>query len=267
MKIFILLYIKFVFTAGTTWLQEIIYLIANDLDFEKAKKKNITDRFPYLEWPSPGLKSIAKQAPPRLMKTHLPVSILFPERTAPKPKIISILRNPKDVLISYYYFSRMNTLIGFKDDLVRFYDIFLDNKIPYGPIYSHYIDILHLQKRTRSFENDVLILFYEDLQENFEREVDKVCDFLKKPRLGKEDMNNLKSHCSFEAMKNNKMVNYKHWDDLGLREKNESDFLRNGKVGDWKTHLSVQQDYRFNRWIDCNFNNLFKFKYEPNGSS
>lgn len=34
--------------CGTTWLQEMVYLIATDCDYENAKSY-ITDRFPFLE--------------------------------------------------------------------------------------------------------------------------------------------------------------------------------------------------------------------------
>lgn len=35
--------------SGTTWTQELVWLISNNLDFETAKKINLDDRFPFLE--------------------------------------------------------------------------------------------------------------------------------------------------------------------------------------------------------------------------
>jgi hypothetical protein len=35
--------------TGTTWTQEMVWLIANDLDFEKAKKTPLNDRVPFFE--------------------------------------------------------------------------------------------------------------------------------------------------------------------------------------------------------------------------
>lgn len=35
--------------SGTTWTQEMTWLIGNNLDFETAKKRNLYDRFPLLE--------------------------------------------------------------------------------------------------------------------------------------------------------------------------------------------------------------------------
>ncbi|XP_046982108.1 luciferin sulfotransferase-like [Schistocerca americana] len=35
--------------SGTTWTQELVWLLMNDLDFETAKEMCVTKRFPYLE--------------------------------------------------------------------------------------------------------------------------------------------------------------------------------------------------------------------------
>lgn len=62
--------------SGTTWIQEIVYLIINNCDFTKAKLKNIEERMPFLDYPNPGLKQINKMNSPRILKTHLPKSFL-----------------------------------------------------------------------------------------------------------------------------------------------------------------------------------------------
>jgi len=35
--------------SGTTWTQEMIWLIANNLDFEQAEQRLLTERFPFFE--------------------------------------------------------------------------------------------------------------------------------------------------------------------------------------------------------------------------
>ena len=35
--------------VGTTWIQEMTWLILNDYDFEKAKSKDISERSPFIE--------------------------------------------------------------------------------------------------------------------------------------------------------------------------------------------------------------------------
>ena len=97
--------------SGITWLQEIVWLIANDLDFETAKTKSITDRFPYLEFPTPGIKSIERLKGNRFIKTHLTPSLLLSEKLDPKgdkfcdnvPKIITIFRYLKKINIKWFH--------------------------------------------------------------------------------------------------------------------------------------------------------------------
>lgn len=35
--------------SGTTWTQELIWLLANGLDFEQAQRRPLTERFPFFE--------------------------------------------------------------------------------------------------------------------------------------------------------------------------------------------------------------------------
>lgn len=35
--------------SGTTWTQELVWMIANNLDYEGAQKTTLTERFPFFE--------------------------------------------------------------------------------------------------------------------------------------------------------------------------------------------------------------------------
>lgn len=39
--------------SGTTWTQELIWLLANKLDFVQAQERPLTERFPFFEWVLP----------------------------------------------------------------------------------------------------------------------------------------------------------------------------------------------------------------------
>ena len=62
--------------SGTTWVQEIVYLIVNNCDFVKAKSKSIETRMPFIDYPNPGFNAIMKLESPRIIKTHLPKPFL-----------------------------------------------------------------------------------------------------------------------------------------------------------------------------------------------
>lgn len=64
-------------------MQEIVYLIQTNLDFASAQKQVLETRFPYLEYPYPGLATIKKSHGPKMIKTHLPLSFL-PDSTIEK---------------------------------------------------------------------------------------------------------------------------------------------------------------------------------------
>ena len=77
----------YILIAGTTWLQEIVYLIHSDLDISGAQNRLLDDRFPYLEFMYPGTKVVATNPSPRLIKSHLPVKLLPSGINEKKPKV------------------------------------------------------------------------------------------------------------------------------------------------------------------------------------
>jgi sulfotransferase len=49
----------------------------------------------------------------------------LPERVVNEGKIIYLLRNPKDTVVSWYHFQRMNVLYGFTGSFDEFFELFL----------------------------------------------------------------------------------------------------------------------------------------------
>ena len=100
--------------CGTTWTQEMVWNICNDLDFEKANSGTLEERMPFLELsgflnfltdtlPSDSL-DLANNLPlsePRLLKTHVCYDMLPKQVKDKKPKIIYVTRNPRDAVVSF----------------------------------------------------------------------------------------------------------------------------------------------------------------------
>ena len=121
--------------SGTTWLQEIVFLIENNCDFVKAKSKIIEERSPYIEFASPGIDYINKMDTPRVIKTHLPYEFL-PNNLDKKSKIVYIVRNPKDVCVSSYYFFKMVKEAELEAEMPDMIDLFIEGNL------NHFIIIL-----------------------------------------------------------------------------------------------------------------------------
>lgn len=61
---------------GTTWLQELVYLVHSNVDLETANKVDLSTRFPYIEHARTNFSYVKSMPSPRLLKTHLPYSLL-----------------------------------------------------------------------------------------------------------------------------------------------------------------------------------------------
>ncbi|CAH8578640.1 unnamed protein product [Heterobilharzia americana] len=126
--------------SGTTWLSEAVYLIVNRLNWIKAYSSNLEERVPYLEYIWPGPSTILRTPAPRVIKTHLPFHLLPEEvRNGECTRIVYIVRDPRDVVVSYYHFVRCFVPAGYQnlEGLEGFVRRFLDDKLPYSPWCRH----------------------------------------------------------------------------------------------------------------------------------
>lgn len=162
--------------SGTTLCQELTWLLAYDLDYDRAQRESLLKRSLHIEYDKnhlivcvvemcltfvflnfsfcaiahdnwlrylslrllcnpakmkmlidytvPAYKSLPKCESPRIIKMHLPFSLQPPSIMTARARVIYIARNPKDMLVSYYYFYRKIRDIGFTGDFGRFFDYF-----------------------------------------------------------------------------------------------------------------------------------------------
>ncbi|KAL4220600.1 Sulfotransferase 1C2 [Mactra antiquata] len=245
--------------AGTTWLQEITWLIMNDANFEEARQTQVYFRSPFLEFKDTVLNEVGIELAnpmksPRVIKSHLPVK-LMPKQIHEKPcKIMVLFRNPKDLCVSYYHFYRSSSSFGkFTGTWDNFFEMFMEGQVDHGSWFDYTQSWWDIKD-----QDNVKIFFYEDMKEDLAREVEKMCQFLNKP-LSREIITKIANHCQFESMKKNPMTN--HLDVYSINSK-VSPFLRKGTVGDWKDHFTVTQNERFDKlYNDILGTYLIPFKY------
>uniref|UniRef100_A0A1I8H2X7 Sulfotransfer_1 domain-containing protein n=1 Tax=Macrostomum lignano TaxID=282301 RepID=A0A1I8H2X7_9PLAT len=231
--------------SGTTLMQELAWLLRHNLDFAGAKASRVFERVPFLEenWTSqfPGhpegcypMQYLPEMPRPRIIKTHLPYHIIGPRiEAAPGPgfKTICVLRNPKDVLVSYYHFYKGVVDYGpWPWDFSSFFDMWMDGWIVAG-------DWFRVAKAWWAQRNrpDLLLVKFEDLVRRPALEIPRVAD-----SWALKSQDDVKR---FDAMKENPATNYS-----GVPGMLDSfSFMRSGKVGDWKRFFTVSQSEQFDR--------------------
>uniref|UniRef100_A0A8C4MZ89 Sulfotransferase n=1 Tax=Eptatretus burgeri TaxID=7764 RepID=A0A8C4MZ89_EPTBU len=112
--------------SGTTWMQEILTLVTSNGDLSQVKTRPSWERVPWLEQ-NTAKEFLEKRAAPRLISTHLPYEYAPAQLSKGRGKVIYTARNPKDITISYYYFSKF---VKFLEDPGDFKDF--TNKMIYG---------------------------------------------------------------------------------------------------------------------------------------
>ncbi|XP_014664624.1 PREDICTED: flavonol 4'-sulfotransferase-like [Priapulus caudatus] len=97
----------------------------------------------------------------RFIKTHLPYDMLPQDFKDKKCKIIYVMRNPKDVSVSYYYFLRMLNYNPFRDyTLHNIIQKFLFGLIPYGPYWEHNLGYWNEAKEN---PEHIMVVKFEDM--------------------------------------------------------------------------------------------------------
>ncbi|CAF1444703.1 unnamed protein product [Adineta steineri] len=229
--------------SGTTLIQEIVYLIQTNFDYDSAKQIDISERYSFLEWPTTNLKKLSSNSneKTRFFKTHLPPK--FFNETFPKAKVVYAYRNPKDVTVSYFHFLRsINIELKYSGPWNQFVQSFLIDEVYYGPWWKHVNDY-------HALNDQIFFVSYEDLLTNFRPTVRRLAAYLgKEKELTDEQLDKLEKWCSFDSMKNNSRVNYNWMKEWGFTDKNFS-FLRKGVIGDWLNSFDVDQSRQYDTMV------------------
>ncbi|XP_062855227.1 cytosolic sulfotransferase 3-like [Trichomycterus rosablanca] len=229
--------------AGTTWVSYILDLICfRETCPEREKSIPVSDRVPFLEFscppePSGTEKTDSLQTFPRIIKTHLPVQFIPKSFWEQNCRIVYVARNAKDNVVSFFHFDQMEKLQPEPGDWSSYLERFKEGKMLYGSWYDHVCGWWE-KKQTNS---KIHYMFYEDLVENTGREIERLCSFLGLSKSKEEKANIIRS-VHFDIMKANPMTNQS--DDPSL-DFSVSQFLRKGKVGDWRNHFTVAQNEQF----------------------
>ena len=159
-----------------------------------------------------------------------------------KPRIVHVLRNPKDVAVSFYHFYQNTAPMGKWDrGWGEFLDMFLAGNTIYGDWFTY-----HKEWYAHRHDPNVFYITYEAMKADHKGAVCKVAKFLGKD-LKDEVVDSIVKSTSFKAMQANPKTNYSTFE---LIDTSRTPFIRKGEVGDWKNYFTIAQNESFDQYFE-----------------
>jgi hypothetical protein len=165
---------------------------------------------------------------PRILKSHEPFDPRY-------KKIIYIVRDPRDLAISLYHYDlkRGGLPEGYPmDEFVQLFVAGSERVISWGPWGEHVVSWLS----TRGGREGFLLIRYEDLIEDPQRELAKISALLKVD--GSEEARaRAVELSSIDRMKKLEKEQSRQWAET-KNTRQDKTFVRSGRTGEWRSGLS-----------------------------
>lgn len=262
--------------SGTTWTLETVWTLINNSNLDNPsaliplvhrapmiENDMVVDHLPraqsivaLFEKQYPGfdtrhgmLMHMARMAPrPRVLKTHLSFDHLSSTALS-KGKVVYVIRDPRDVCISYYHHSLLFKNIQFNGTFEQYMEAFMEG----STWFNYWLTVGEAWKR-RNHPN-VHIIFYEKMKNNTFEELKKLTKFFGKD-LTDEQLKKIEHYISFDEMKKRDShvcpaEDMATFVNLELAQQGAA-FFRKGVHGAWRDALSEDQKERFAAWISAN---------------
>ncbi|XP_063054321.1 sulfotransferase 2B1-like [Engraulis encrasicolus] len=224
--------------SGTIWMQEILPLILSGGNLTAVHTVPNWDRVPWMEETRAPLVLDSKPSP-RAMVSHMPYHLMPASFFSSQAKVIYVARNPKDVLVSSFYFHQMASFLDDPGTFEQFLDKFLAGEVLFGKWTDHV-----KSWRQNNLGDRILFVTYEEMVKDLRGALKRLLCFLGR-EMSEESLEQVVSHCTFNQMKTNTMSNFSLIP-RNIMDHQRSPFLRKGVTGDWKNHLSPDQEEKFN---------------------
>ncbi|XP_008777575.2 flavonol sulfotransferase-like [Phoenix dactylifera] len=240
--------------SGTTWLKALAYAIMTRAQYpfhhHPLLRQNPHECVPmvdrtYSRGQAPEIEAMPS---PRILNTHLPCSLLPHTIKSLDCKVIYVCRDPKDVLVSLWYFNNGLRLQSMEPiPFTKAFEMFCEGNCPYGPIWEH---VLEYWEESQRRPEKVLFLKYEEMLEEPLRIVKRLAEFMGYPFSPEEEKEGVVEEvielCSFDKLtslevnKTGKVL-------LPSIPLTNNSFFRKGGAGDWRNHMSSEMARKLDR--------------------
>ncbi|KAM4015720.1 sulfotransferase 2B1-like isoform 1-T2 [Anomaloglossus baeobatrachus] len=225
--------------SGTNWMIEILNLIKHKGDVSKSSSVPIFERSPWYETVA-AKELINKMESPRVLSSHLPLHTFAKSFFKSKAKIVYTMRNPKDIIVSMFHFTKILSIFEAAEDFEKFIDDFIQGQVLFGSWFEHVKGWMTMKDDSR-----FLFVTYEELLQDLRGCVVRLCKFLGQ-ELDDAQIDLVVKYSTFKSMKENIMSNWSQMP-ADVLDQTKGSFMRKGVAGDWKNHFTVAQSEYFDK--------------------
>lgn len=176
-----------------------------------------------------------KDKTPRIWKSHQPFNNFPAKSVGEKSKILHIIRNPKDVVCSYYDFFRKEPMVNYKGSFNTLFDWYCDGSVVHSSIFEFELNWFRALRDGKLTKDQLLIISYEDIVRKPTEIIKQVSTWLGY-EMTKEQVDSVADAISFSRSKKEAEKNSA----IGV-------IVNKGKIGRWKDILTKQQSDRIDR--------------------
>lgn len=155
------------------------------------------------------------------------------------PKVIYLVRDPRDVVISYYHHSQK--YYNDSRDFQTFFEAFMN-----GNIGSWETNIKSWLDNQGKVKNGFLLVKYENLLQDTTKEAHRITNFLNLDRT-EQEIHEAVNWASFDNMKALERKQQSHLNGNSSSGNQTIPFVREGKANKWKSILSKEQQQQINQ--------------------